>query len=252
MSLYIGKDSNTVEMISNRFDKSLVVDTLRKYMLRYIGEIRLLAVTNVPQVKLNADGNGRYVSRKEDFDGWVVLDGKEYSKTEFKDAYEVFGDRYGSDGDFFHIPTIRDFFCLKNALISKSNKVECVTCIPDHEHQVHTNVSFTSNGVIRNAFKFVSCSSTGQEGTIHNPSNINERKRINTDTSISEMMVGGSKQGWYVGGHNGNGNGTPMTSDVVFNTSASFSGVPVGYSGSETPNSYPTNNKIIAITYIGF
>ena len=48
MSLYIGKDSNTVEMISHRCDKSLVVDTLRKYMLRYIGEIRLLAVTNVP------------------------------------------------------------------------------------------------------------------------------------------------------------------------------------------------------------
>lgn len=162
----------------------------------YIGQLKFLAVQNIPAINCNSSN----------FDGWVYPDGREISKYRFSQAYDFFGDAYGtaSVGNF-KLPNISNFlkFVQPKTTGLQQNLTEIIQenkniKLISHRHRIDnlkingmTNIDFyfiqkTSNGGTSSKCHGVKCTKEDNEFTFTYQIQLSNLKLLSDNIKTSE------------------------------------------------------------------
>lgn len=128
----------------------------------YIGQLKFLGFSSLKAIDETA----------ENFDGWVYPDGREISREKFVDAFNAFGEEYGS-GDrekTFNIPNLSNFFKPVVLTSSSEKTMDLSETIPVNEivreHQ-HNLENVPIDGKIKCDFKFTHVNDTRNGEACH-------------------------------------------------------------------------------------
>lgn len=257
MSLLVGKNSSNSSLIATAMDHASIVSIINRYFLPAIGSIKHVARKTIPAYDIEFTGQGtsddpyKLVQMPSEFNGWVLADGKAYSKESFPQAWNIFADDESSD--YFIVPYIDDFIKAKPNK-SQYDQVMPSATIMNHCHKLDVNNKSTATGVIKNALSCYVSGGTYDIGLMYDGGNYDGKQNYAQidKSNIKSFLDGGIYDSYAPVLHTGGGNGKTelKTFDVVIPENANFSGIQLNSAGIDG-EIYPKHICIYAMVFIG-
>lgn len=260
MSLLIGTNGSRSSLISTAADRNFVIKIIRRYFLPNIGQLAHIARKNMPSYAIDFLGTGTQADpyslkpNSDEFNGWVLADGKYYSKDSFPDAWNVFATDRGES--YFRIPCIDDFI-KANANAQTYVEEQHSSTIVDHCHKIDINGEKKTTGRIINALSCYVSGGTNKTGLMFNGDRSSPNKTVYKTISkqnVGKFLNGGEYDSFAPVFHTGGGtedNPTVLKNiDLNIPPNASFKDVKLNYNGNDN-EIRPRCVCIYTMVYIG-
>lgn len=251
MSLYIGTNASDASLIATAADENMIRRIIFKYFIPKIGQVKLVAHKNnldIPGLQQNSGIYSLKTADLTEFNGWVYLDGKKYSRESFPEAYDKF--KTSASTNWFQVPTFDHFF---NATNSKSivQILQWQNAIMHHTHPTNSVTNSSYSGRIVDAFSLYVTEQPFQAGLmIAGELSSSSAKQITT-TNYTQFLEGGAYDSYKPALHNGCGGSTSVFKcDLNVDVGTNFSNFVVGEFGTNA-EIWPKHQVIGAMTYIG-
>ena len=258
MSLLIGTNGSRSSLISTAADRNFVIEIIRRYFLPNIGQLAHIARKNMPSYAIDFLGTGTQADpyslkpNSDEFNGWVLADGKYYSKDSFPDAWNVFAADRGES--YFRIPCIDDFI-KANANAQTYVEEQHSSTIVDHCHEIDINGQQQTTGHITNALSCYVSGGTTTNGLMFNGDMSAPKEdayKTISKQNIGNFLNGGIYDSFAPVFHTGGGYDTPNLKkiDLHIPPNASFKDVKLNYNGNDN-EIRPRCVCIYTMVYIG-
>ena len=256
MSLLIGTNGSRSSLISTAADRNFVIKIIQRYFLPNIGQLAHIARKNMPSYAIDFLGMGTQANpyslkpNSDEFNGWVLADGKYYSKDSFPDAWNVFAADRGES--YFRIPCIDDFI-KANANAQTYVEEQHSSTIADHCHKIDINSKRQETGSITNALSCYVSAGTNKTGLMFDGTK--SKYRTISKDNIGKFLNGGDYDSYTPVFHTGGGEDTNSTIDLKtvdlnIPPNACFKDVKLNYNGNDN-EIHPRCVCIYTMVYIG-
>ena len=258
MSLLIGTNGSRSSLISTAADRNFVIKIIQRYFLPNIGQLAHIARKNMPSYAIDFLGTGTQAEpyslkpNSDEFNGWVLADGKYYSKDSFPDAWNVFAADRGES--YFRIPCINDFI-KANANAQTYVEEQHSSTIVDHCHEIDIDGQQQTTGHITNALSCYVSAGTTTTGLMFNgdmSASKEDAYKTISKQNIGNFLNGGKYDLFAPVFHTGGGNDIPNLKkiDLHIPPNAYFKDVKLNYNGSDN-EIHPKCVCIYTMVYIG-